>query len=285
MALVVSGCGEQSRLPAGPASTQAVQVAELDNNRYAPAYAEGKAPMPATSAAAAAEVTMRGPSPATPQDGVGPGRSGDKYDLIDESGFLAVKDAPLSTFSIDVDTAVYAKRGRTFWNTSALPPPDAVRIEELVNYFDVCRTPARTTSTRSPSTSRPPNCPWQPKHRLVRFGIQGKRVDRERPASNLVFLIDVSGSMDQPNKLPLVQAALAMLVEAAWRERPRGDCRLCRGGRACACRPTAGERTSRQSCTAIERLHAGGSTNGGAGNSTGVPTRRSDILSRAASIA
>src|SRR5678816_797410 len=93
-----------------------------------------------------------------------------------------------------------------------LPPPDAVRIEELINYFEY--------DYAGPTDEHPfavhvetAACPWLPQHRLVRFGIQGRRMERERPASNLVFLIDVSGSMNEPNKLPLVQVSLNMLVD------------------------------------------------------------------------
>src|SRR6185312_15564222 len=92
------------------------------------------------------------------------------------------------------------------------PPPDAVRIEELINYFDYAYD--------GPQDEQPfavhletAECPWQPRHRLVRIGIQGRRIEEERPASNLVFLIDVSGSMAPANKLPLVKRSLSMLVK------------------------------------------------------------------------
>ena len=104
----------------------------------------------------------------------GPGQGGDKFAYIERTPFLAVKDTPLSTFSIDVDTASYSKTRSYLLEHHALPPPDAVRIEELINYFDY--------DYAGPTDEHPfavhietAECPWQPQHRLVRFGIQGKR--------------------------------------------------------------------------------------------------------------
>jgi Ca-activated chloride channel family protein len=195
-------------------------------------------------------------------EGRGPGEGGDKFDYIDENPFLAVKDSPLSTFSIDVDTASYSKMRAYLLEHHTLPPPDAVRIEELVNYFDY--------DYAGPDDEDPfavhietAECPWQPKHRLVRFGIQGKRVDEGRPVSNLVFLIDVSGSMNQPNKLPLVQRSLAMLVRQLG-ENDRVAIVVYAGAAGLVLPSTSGTDQS-AILNAIEKLHAGGSTNGGAG--------------------
>ena len=120
----------------------------------------------------------------------------------------------MSTFSIDVDTASYAKTRMYLLEHGQLPPTDAVRIEELVNYFVYHYAP--------PTDEHPfavhvevAQCPWTPGHRLVRIGIKGKEMPQQkRPPSNLVFLLDVSGSMDQPNKLPLLKRGMKMLVDA-----------------------------------------------------------------------
>ena len=135
------------------------------------------------------------------------------YDHIQENVFHSAKDEPLSTFSIDVDTASYANVRRFLARQHRLPPKDAVRIEELLNYFSYDYTPP---------TSRHPfavhvesaTAPWDETRRLVRIGIKAKEVDRgDRQPANLVFLLDVSGSMAQPNKLPLLKRGMKMLVE------------------------------------------------------------------------
>jgi Ca-activated chloride channel homolog len=141
-----------------------------------------------------------------------PGYNTEAYDPIDENGFKNVKDDPLSTFSIDVDKASYANV-RRFLNENTLPPADAVRLEEMINYF--------TYSYPQPQDGKPfsittelGQCPWNANHRLALVGIKGKIVETKNlPQSNLVFLIDVSGSMEEPNKLPLIKTALKMLVD------------------------------------------------------------------------
>jgi Ca-activated chloride channel family protein len=201
--------------------------------------------------------------PATPPgEGQGPGQGGDKFALIEEGPFLSVKDSPLSTFSIDVDTASYSKARQYLMEHHTLPPADAIRIEELVNYFEY--------DYAGPTDEHPfavhvetAECPWQPKHRLVRFGIQGKKLGGERPVSNLVFLIDVSGSMNQPNKLPLVQRALGLLVRQLG-ENDRVAIVVYAGAAGLVLPPTSGEQQP-AILAAIEKLRAGGSTNGGAG--------------------
>jgi Ca-activated chloride channel family protein len=134
------------------------------------------------------------------------------YDNIIENKFLAATKNPLSTFSIDVDEAAYSNVRRYLENGS-LPPAGAVRIEEMINYFDYVYP---KPETREPFTvnTEISDCPWNTQHRLVHIGLQGKDIPVENlPPSNMVFLIDVSGSMNEPNKLPLVQASLNMLVD------------------------------------------------------------------------
>ncbi len=134
------------------------------------------------------------------------------YDKIDENRFHRVGDDPLSTFSIDVDTASYANV-RRFLNDGTLPPADAVRVEELINYF---RFDYKDSAEGAPFsvTTEVAACPWNPRHRLALIGLQARRMTAERtPPRNLVFLLDVSGSMDAPDKLPLVKTAMRMLAD------------------------------------------------------------------------
>ena len=117
------------------------------------------------------------------------------YDKIDENRFHRVTDDPLSTFSIDVDTASYSNV-RRFLNQGTLPPADAVRIEELVNYFRFSYKDSQEGAPFS-VTTEVSACPWNPRHRLALIGLQARRMSAERtPPRNLVFLMDVSGSMD-----------------------------------------------------------------------------------------
>src|SRR5207244_1845751 len=129
-----------------------------------------------------------------------------------ENPFLPVdKATALSTFSIDVDTASYANV-RRFLSQNRLPPADAVRIEELLNYFRYSYPQPAGDDPFSVNMELA-DCPWQPGHQLLRIGIKGKEVQaKERKPGNLVFLVDVSGSMEPENKLPLLKQALKMLV-------------------------------------------------------------------------
>src|SRR6185312_3846018 len=121
------------------------------------------------------------------------------FDRIEDNPFLSVAQEPLSTFSIDVDTASYAQV-RRFLTQGQRPPKDAVRIEELINYFPY-NDPPPTGDDPFSVHVEVAGCPWDAAHRLVRIGLKGRPIDSsKRPASNLCFLIDVSGSMDQPNK-------------------------------------------------------------------------------------
>jgi Ca-activated chloride channel family protein len=186
----------------------------------------------------------------------------ESYGHIPEALFVLVAQDPRSTFSVDVDTASYAIV-RRFLNAGRLPPRDAVRIEELVNYFPYAYAP--------PTDGRPfavhmdtAACPWAPRHLLVRIGIKGREVPRrERPPANLVFLLDVSGSMDAPDKLPLVKAAMRLLVDELD-PKDRVAIVVYAGAEGLALPSTpATERTTILS--AIEALSPGGTTHGSAG--------------------
>jgi Ca-activated chloride channel family protein len=184
------------------------------------------------------------------------------YEPITENPFYSVVDRPLSTFSIDVDTASYANV-RRFINTHALPPPNAVRIEEMINYFSY-DYPQPEGDVPFSVTTEVAGCPWDADHRLLRVGLKGRTLDpARRPASNLVFLIDVSGSMNQPNKLPLVKQALQLLTEQLT-ENDRVAIVVYAGQSGLVLPPTTGNERE-IICRAIATLTAGGSTNGGQG--------------------
>jgi Ca-activated chloride channel family protein len=191
-----------------------------------------------------------------------PSAGAESYQHRTDSPFLSTAESPVSTFSIDVDTASYANV-RRYLNDGQLPPPDAVRIEELVNYFRY-QQPEPEGEHPVAILSEVSACPWQPAHRLVRIGLKARNpAPEERPARNLTFLIDVSGSMDQPRKLPLLKRALGLLA-ANLEERDRVSIVVYAGAEGLVLPPTAGSDRARVRA-ALERLEAGGSTNGGAG--------------------
>jgi len=184
------------------------------------------------------------------------------YDHILENPFLDTKDNPLSTFSTDVDTASYSNV-RRFINEGSLPPKDAVRVEEMINYF--------TYDYAQPADEKPfamhidvAGCPWEASHRLVRIGLKGKEIATDkRGPSNLVFLLDVSGSMTPPERLPLVKQAMRLLVEKLT-ENDRVAIVVYAGASGLALSSTTGEHKE-QILEALENLQAGGSTNGAEG--------------------
>ncbi len=136
----------------------------------------------------------------------------ESYKEISENGFNDVKSNPLSTFSVDVDAASYSNV-RRFINNGQLPPADAVRIEEMINYFHYDLSGPVNNDPVAIHTELS-SAPWNTRHRLLRIGLKAKTIDVNKlPPSNLVFLIDVSGSMDQLNKLPLVKASMKLLTE------------------------------------------------------------------------
>ena len=195
-------------------------------------------------------------------DGEGPESGGDKFDRIYENEFKTVRDDPLSTFSIDVDTASYSKM-RQYLTGGRLPPPDSVRIEELVNYFhyDYLGPMAKHPFEADMEVCE---CPWQPEHRIARIAIQGRDMERDkRPPSNLVFLLDVSGSMNQANKLPLVKRGMEMLVDELG-ENDRVAIVVYAGAAGLVLPSTPGNEKAKIKA-ALDELHAGGSTAGAAG--------------------
>jgi len=187
----------------------------------------------------------------------------EKYLHPDSQNVLRVSSNPVSTFSIDVDTGAYSNM-RRWLNQGQLPPEDAVRVEEFINYFDYDYPfPKSTQAPFQVSTEIAPT-PWNNNTRLLRIGIQGYDVPKAQlPASNLVFLMDVSGSMGAPNKLPLLQQAFSLLV-GQLDARDSISMVVYAGASGVVLPPTSGNRKA-DILAALQRLQAGGSTNGAAG--------------------
>jgi len=184
------------------------------------------------------------------------------YAPVNENGFKNVKNNPLSTFSIDVDNASYSNI-RRFINQGELPPADAVRIEEMINYFKYDYPEPNGEHPFSVYTELAV-CPWNTNHNLLHIGLRGKSIDKSSlPPSNLVFLLDVSGSMDDPDKLPLLKSAFGMLVNEL---RPQDHVAIVvyAGAAGLALESTSGNKKD-VIMRAIDNLEAGGSTAGGEG--------------------
>src|SRR5882672_1153189 len=187
----------------------------------------------------------------------------EQYDEIVENQFIAVAADPLSTFSIDVDRASYSNMRRFIMQDGQLPPRDAVRIEELVNYFPYDYSEPEGDDPLAIHAEVAP-APWKTQHHLVRIGLQARRVKLENlPQSNFVFLLDVSGSMMPPNKLPLVKSAMRLLVNQL-RAKDRVAMVVYAGSAGLVLPSTPGDQKDKI-LDAIERLEAGGSTAGGEG--------------------
>ncbi len=217
------------------------------------------APLPAAPAYAAQMPIVGGP-------GWQFSASGDfntaAYDRIDDNPFHQVTQDPLSTFSIDVDTASYANV-RRFLNHGSLPPKDAVRIEELINYFRF-EYPRPPTEVPFSIHTEVAACPWNPTHRLALIGLQARPLDADQArARNLVFLLDVSGSMMPSNRLPLIRNAMRMLVDTL-NEGDRIAIVVYAGASGLVLPSTSGAEKAKIH-QAIASLEAGGSTNGAAG--------------------
>ncbi|WP_439861673.1 vWA domain-containing protein [Pseudomonas sp. MBLB4136] len=214
----------------------------------------------------AATSTQLGALPMTPvADDQAPGyrdANREQYQKISDNPVQAVAEAPVSTFSIDVDTGSYANV-RRFLNSGQLPPKDAVRLEELVNYFPYAY-PQPTGEVPFAVASELAQTPWNPNSRLLRIAIKaGDKALATLPPANLVFLVDVSGSMDRREGLPLVQSTLKLLVDQL-RAEDKVSLVVYAGSSSVVLEPTAGSDKARIR-TAIEQLRAGGSTAGESG--------------------
>jgi Ca-activated chloride channel family protein len=184
------------------------------------------------------------------------------YDRVVENSYKKTIREPLSTLSIDVDTASYANV-RRFINEGSMPVLDAVRIEEMINYFHYDYTEPANDAPLAFNTELSA-CPWNKKHQLLRFGVQGKRIKMDNlPPNNLVFLIDVSGSMQDANKLPLIKEALKLLIRQM---RPEDRIAITvYAGAAGVVLPSTSGREQKKILQALDNLEAGGSTAGSEG--------------------
>jgi len=236
--LAVAGCGKKVDRADAPAMDQAESVA-----------------MPASAPASESETYFLQQAPVAANT--------ENYEKIAANPIHRVAEQPVSTFSIDVDTGSYANVRRML-AAGELPPKDAVRVEELLNYFDYgYPKPASKDTPFQVSTELAP-APWNAKHVLMQIGIQGYHVDKaELPPANLVLLIDTSGSMDEPDKLPLLKKAFAQLVPQL-RAKDRISIVTYAGSAGLVLPPTPGDRGG-EILAALDNLAAGGSTNGGEG--------------------
>ncbi|SEW15645.1 Ca-activated chloride channel family protein [Chitinophaga sp. YR573] len=220
--------------------------------------------------------TQISPSTSYPGTYFAPVDNTETYNPINENNFHTVSDQPLSTFSIDVDRASYTNI-RRFLNSGQLPPADAVRVEEMINYFDY---QYKNPTGKDPVAiySDMAVCPWEPSHQLVRVALKAKDVPKENlPPSNLVFLIDVSGSMADENKLPLVKQAMKALVQQL-RTQDRVAIVVYAGSAGLVLPSTSGGE-KKTILDALDRLEAGGSTAGGEGIKLAYSTAASNFKS------
>ena len=191
-------------------------------------------------------------------------RNAETYKEIKENSFVAVAQQPVTTFSVDVDRAAYANVRRII-GYGQIPPKDAVRIEEMVNYFDY-DYPAPEEGSASPLRVSPElaPAPWNPNHLLLRIGLQAKKIDLVKaPPSNIVFLIDVSGSMDEENKLPLLQSSFKMLLGQLRPDDKVAIVTYANGTKVAL--PSTSVKDKEKIIKVLDNLYASGGTSGGKG--------------------
>ncbi|KAF1687480.1 hypothetical protein B1992_02030 [Pseudoxanthomonas broegbernensis] len=252
-----SGAGHAAEASAPPARR------EIAADRMADAYAPPAPPAPTPLATGVHP--MHG-APAAMQramPGIAPQADTERYEGREDNPVQRTGEQPVSTFSIDVDTGSYANVRRML-RRGMRPPADAVRVEEFLNYFDYGHPAPATREAPFRVTTELAPAPWNPKRQLLMVGIKGYDVDKsELPPSNLVLLIDTSGSMHAPDRLPLLKHAFAQLVPQL-RAQDRVSIVVYAGSAGLVLPPTPGDRHDRI-LAALERLQAGGSTNGGDG--------------------
>lgn len=199
----------------------------------------------------------------------------EEYSHIQDNSFKDALKDPLSTFSIDVDKASYSNM-RRFINQNQLPPADAVRVEEMINYFTY-NYPQPKGNEPFSITTEYTDCPWNENHQLVHIGIQGKEIkmDKSMP-NNLTFLIDVSGSMNSEDKLPLLKSGLGLLVDQ-MREQDNIAMVVYAGAAGLVLPPTSGK-DKKTILEALDKLSAGGSTAGGAGIALAYKTAKENFM-------
>lgn len=201
--------------------------------------------------------------------------SNEQYNHFVENEFLSSSDKPLSTFSIDVDNASYSNT-RRYLNNYQMPPKDAVRIEEFINYFDYDYPQPNSVDPFSINTEIS-DCPWNSENKLVHIGLQGYELPKgQMPPSNLVFLLDVSGSMGSANKLPLLKKAFKLLVQQL-RQEDKVSIVVYAGASGLVLPPTSGS-DKHKIISALDKLRSGGSTAGAAGIKLAYQTAESTFI-------
>ncbi len=260
-ALALAACeqstqhADQRSQPAPPAT---VQPAPAAKHKMAPVAQPRGAPAMESLSRATGGIATALPAPPYWSPG-----DTEQYQNQDDNPLKLALEHPVSTFSIDVDTGAYANT-RRFLNDGQRPPKDAVRIEELVNYFSYRYTPPADREVPFSVTTEMARTPWNKDTYLLHVGIKGYEVARdERPAANLVFLVDVSGSMNQPDKLPLLVKALKLLSKQLT-ARDKVSLVVYAGAAGVVLEPVDGNKTAAIHA-ALDKLRAGGSTAGGAG--------------------
>ena len=251
--VVTGGKAKPRRIPASPVRVRTKTASDAD--------LAGLEPREALQGRVAGVAVNSSPGYLYPQPVPG---AGETYAHVAENGFQRVAKEPLSTFSIDVDAASYSNV-RRFLQQGQLPPADAVRVEEMLNYFQYdYPQPAASAPEPFRVITEQAQCPWNPGHQLVQVALQARQVTTERlPPANLVFLVDVSGSMQGEDRLGLVQQSLRLLTKQL-RPQDRVALVVYAGAAGTVLPPTAG--TDRATILqAIDNLAAGGSTAGGAG--------------------
>ncbi len=249
--LFLTGCGSDSST-VGPTAGDSLSTSSIPRGSYPTSM---DMPMPGM------EMSLN----MVPNSGVFPAMAGNRYDHIQENDFKRVMDSPLSTFSIDVDTASYRNVRQFLLEYNQMPRPDGVRTEELVNYFLYnYQGPEPNSDSPFAVNVDASTCPWNNNHRLVRVALKGKQIEfSERPKMNLVLLLDTSGSMKQPNKLPLLKQGMRLLLNQLD-ETDRIAIIAYAGSPGLILDSTTADQKE-TIMNALNRLEAGGSTNGGGG--------------------
>ena len=247
----------------GAASTAAPAGASLAPlQKDQPAVADSTPAPEAAPAEPPATVVAQGTVENFTGNAAPPPENTEKYLPINDNGVKEVAEQPVSTFSIDVDTGSYANIRRFLMNGQK-PPKDAVRVEEMVNYFGYDYPAPEDKSTPFKTTTYVTKTPWNPDTYLLEIGIKGYQPQGERPPANLVFLIDVSGSMDEPDKLPLLKSGMRLLADQL-RPDDKVSIVVYAGAAGVVLEPTLGK-DKQKIDDALDHLQAGGSTAGGEG--------------------
>lgn len=256
-ALMVAACGDPSHRHSSGEKVSVINSEPDEVMEEEVEVTSNEAALMEPSANATSKMILSSPPP--PQQ-----RNAETYKEIKENSFVAVAQQPVTTFSADVDRAAYANVRRII-GYGQIPPKDAVRIEEMVNYFDY-DYPAPEEGSASPLRVSPElaPAPWNPNHLLLRIGLQAKKIDLAKaPPSNIVFLIDVSGSMDEENKLPLLKSSFKMLLGQLRPDDKIAIVTYANGTKVAL--PSTSVKDKEKIIKVLDNLYASGGTSGGRG--------------------